>query len=944
MGVSVITKVCNKCGSNLHPLTFGNGRKGYLCQICRSISYDDEIQIEPLKKMLMELATSGRQDANFPIELEEQSKGILAKESDCLYAKFFYRYSLRLRNNYESYREFLKNEVYEYDKDDYTKNIVETISGDNLVKYRDLIIEHLRKVVTDKTECEKYISRFEFNCAKVKETVVTDFDVYLYCAECDYLDSKTLIEHLSSRGIQVWNLYNNTQSILQDRQNIANKALTTAKSFVFVTTENGCATDEEDMISAIRLARNNNIPIFEYKFKGVRLNDNFGRVLPEYQTAYANGSFLSGASELVDMLQKKLNPKLESNDLYTPVERGKTQDFAVRTTVMPAGIEPLSNIIRCIAQNEFDQAKYIFFSVSKGNNFLEYYMSSLVYNLWGAFKADKNSRMMMMGEAQAMYTRLKAFGGGTMTPEEEEIYEYLDEPNQRGLLMVTYAMLNDSMRYRYLGNKVDIAYITSTLVTNQLIKILIMVRDFQNLNYILETNKNLDFLYAMKTIQAANNISEADRLKVMDIFASKAKFKNPQGLKEQFNAAMEQAGSDDERSVYFEMMYRNGIEIDYENLNAFTNVSDGLVAMVCNSIAGASLDGGNLDSIITFALKSKNADAIVNILDILKTGANISDPGDINVSRIVSTDLPDPLDRLRVLRQLMEFDLRESTIQGVVKDYLEKSGDSPESRLNYIKTIVEYCANSNPVKYIFIKTYENYLITNVRDEAYKVLIFNELSKVLPEFDNASFVVDKYSAYTKDSVVVKQKIISKFADMNTDVSVDIASQYLDMPIEEYSTGYKNMMKQYLVKKPSAASKELSKYLKSDIKDENYEILESISGSLSAVTQSELKEIILCQDEEKRNRILIKALPKVSELKRMNDEFSLSLSVVECNMLQGLLAISKEDTTELSEVVRLMKSAGCETDEKVVYMGKRMKWNEFPVSAGLCESTRNICLKY
>ena len=603
----------------------------------------------------------------------------------------------------------------------------------------------------------------------------------------------------------------------------------------------------------------------------------------------------------------------------------------------------LEKVLRCIHRNEFELAKETFFQLHRDDRKVDYLITSFAFNFWYAFQAPAGKRNEYIGEAQSMYRKIKDFGIG-ITDEEKKVYDFFEgEPNMMGLLFVSYCMMNDVMRFEYFKDKFDFAYVTSSLVANQLLKILIMLKDYPSLKYILSNNKSLDFVYAINTLQAANNFSEKEKLEIMDIFASKAVFKNPRELKRQFNEALEKSTTNSERNVYFEMMARNGIEIDCSNLGSFNEVTSGMVYYLEKNISGRTLDEIDVETIISFAVKSKDSDVIVDILNALKTGAGVSEIGSYSISKLALTEFSS-YDKLKILKQLMEFDLPERVIADLVKDYLEKNSDSPQDRLNYIKAIVDSCVNSNPKKSIFMKSYDNYIITNVKDGSYKVLIVDELMKALPTFDNVDVIVNKYMEFSRDQADIKQRLVTKFASYNANLPAEVCGKYLNMPVEEYDTAYKNVLKQYLKKQPSASMDQLSSYLKSPVPDEGNEVLSDILENISMVTQGELKNIITCSDEKKRNSALLGVLNKVSGLNKMKEIFIVSSSRLECNMLQGLLVHSKEDTKELALVVEKMKSMKCDADDKVEYMGKKLKWQELPIRAGLCQETKTICDKY
>ena len=236
------------------------------------------------------------------------------------------------------------------------------------------------------------------------------------------------------------------------------------------------------------------------------------------------------------------------------------------------------------------------------------------------------------------------------------------------------------------------------------------------------------------------------------------------------------------------------------------------------------------------------------------------------------------------------------------------------------------------------------MVNDSNDDAFKSLILKELISVTASFDTISTAIEKYFTYSNDKPIVKQKTATEFGVLNAEMPVSICEQYFSMPINEYTVGYKNILTQYLKKKPSASISMLTKYMSDDTPDEEDAVMDIIVGSISQISYTELNNLLMSQQNmSKRNKVILRILDKVPDVRKYSGEIIVGNSRLKCNLLQSIL-VTSEDDDESKKIFDKLVSRKCDTKDKVIYAGKKMKWSDFLTISPISDDTRKLCIRY
>ena len=929
-----------------------------------NVNYDLMRNLEIKKTRLLNMLVNPNKNyENYYVDLKKYATDITDFDSENRLAKFASAIADKYYNNFDTIKEFLKDDNINYDiSNNYSKAIMTylIIDGDN--KITNEVRAYIRKVVSDKTMADKLIAEYENNVQKNREILqksLQDNDIFIYCPSSPDIE-EFLYDSLTYEKFSVWSERKNVPSGTLNIDPLVERAIKGCKVFVFVTSKTSNNYIVE-IANCIKIAKRFNREIVEYKSDKIILDDSIKQLIGNYES-------VDNKQKLIATCRSKIDEQLYTKD---EMEQRRQEDiqkynanmeklFETSEMITKLANDVLSSdanlnirdsfskmclLLSFVQNSNFQEAQKTFINMIKNDDELVYNLTAMAYNLWSAFEEkDSSKRRLQILAGQNAYKEIAA-KHLSITTRESEIISRIDSSDSIAILAISLRMLNDVNRYRFYKKYIHFDKLYSISVRNQLVKILSTETDFASLERRIANCPEIDYSVVVDNIFKIKG-NEVQKTNILNSITSGIQLSD--NIADILNEELSDASSYDYMEALVNFMYKNKLKINVAgivNVPGLATVE--LTSKLLENMSDTKFNNWDIDTIIDYSINSGDAGIMHRVLSWLTKYGHLSEIGPHNIKKFTDVTFENFSDKLMVLKDIAGFNISVASMNFFISTYLENTSDSPPDRLSVINMLSDFCKQNDPQIMIMIKSYENYIITKTTDGMLKVEIIKKLREITAKFEKYDELMRKYIHSGYDSDEVKQQIISLFITEGNNINPEIATIYINMPITEYSDNYKKTLDFYLTNNPLSAMDQVTKYLNTQAYDDG-EVATIIASHITTVTDYIFAGMFKSYNEEKLEKILPFIVRKIDNPKKCCLEIFWENNEIEINAVQCLLLYSKKVTPELKDSVEYLISKKCNINDKVklIRLHKKVSFYDLIMnySYNMSSEIKEFCKNY
>lgn len=490
----------------------------------------------------------------------------------------------------------------------------------------------------------------------------------------------------------------------------------------------------------------------------------------------------------------------------------------------------------------------------------------------------------------------------TLSPAERALYPEISNAKLLVYLAKCFGAIKDYGRQCFVLDMIDYDGLYDTRIINELISMQFKVGRYDDVKNVLRKVPQMDGDYVLMAL-LKNFDGEQKQTLLLDIAD---RMRCTDAVETELNYWLATCDNADVALTVASIMTKNRLGLSSMALNgALSGVRDvSGVRAILQNLGGRPLMGAEVDRLV--AIGAEGGDAAANeVLSYLYNVAHITDIGTHNMYLLI-----DKCHLSAIKMNLFRFNIDKNLASQLLAQSLKSS--SPD-RLSNVRVLVDY------VPSVDISAYERLLLST--DPGKKALM-ETLAPHTGKFASYSAVIERYLASDCDDDETKREIFAMYGDFPFG---DRARElYLNILPEAYDDKYIEQLKAYLESNPAKARDLFVKHYEALVG--GYETaLPLIAGYIRYMPDDGIARFV-CDfrgDQRVKNGLFRKLLefsdkPKAIEVK-MRD--------VTCNLAQAYLITMTSPDSDAADIINVLRKKGVKDDEKVIYLGKKLKFKDY-----------------
>lgn len=533
---------------------------------------------------------------------------------------------------------------------------------------------------------------------------------------------------------------------------------------------------------------------------------------------------------------------------------------------------------------------------------------------------------------------------GTISDDEEALYEFLEEADIYATLILVFDTLNDTARRDYVASLLNAGEVYSKAANGNLLSYAIKKSSFDTVDDIISNAANVDVKAALAELLAHYPDGDKKAQNVSRLFATG-------DLKAEDKPIVEKYLSDSPDAVATKVAVTaaalaGGMRLNLGTVieNVLRNAEKEQVERVVTVICREKLSDEDVMRLVDLGFSSGASDVAISVLDCIKrSGQYLLIPAKMLIS-LLGMQVYSSGDKVAILKKCFEFRIENKALEAVTANYLCCNSSPFAERKPVIDCLFEK-AVSFPTN-----TVETYVLRTDTDGAEKPGI---LAAMFDKGLNASFCGDLLSKYmnsTVDPREIKEEIVDILSEKGMRIDPGAFINYICSSPDELPDKMRfirKMINNGSQLRGDAADAYLQRTAPSAFSSELFSLIVSPGSTFSA--KGIEKYLLEMKDREAIKADNVKTLIEHScvNVSSMKCRVTHLGSPIECNLLQAYVLTTTE-SQELAEKIAeyLITHEKLKINAEISVSGSTMKLKKYVAAhrAELSEVTDAICAKY
>lgn len=435
---------------------------------------------------------------------------------------------------------------------------------------------------------------------------------------------------------------------------------------------------------------------------------------------------------------------------------------AVKQTILETAHRRFDSAAKCLIECERQDPRYVGTLIAR----ITYQMISITTP--GA--CDDRTARNHYDRMKKNYQQLRG-SSMVMSAEERELYDFFEDADVYGVLVLVYDSLKDTARRDHVLGLLDAGAIYACPTNNSLLAYALKNSMLALADKVLENVNNLDTRFALNEVldKYPDGIDKTKHIARLMKSGSKVHASSAD-LESYLSSSADSLGSKVETVIH---AIDSGSDYTLESaMETLIPTADpaqtrAIIAAFCRK----KLPDTDVARILEYACSCTNADTAVAMLECLQEGKQyVPITGKLLIA-VLSVKELDADGKLRVLAKLLQFQADAKSIDAALNHYLCYNTDSPQTRARVIPVLLER-VNAVPTN-----TVQNYILKCAADGASKPEVVEQLFRKGLNINFFQDLLSKYMSGSPDSVLVRAAIIDYLCDQGLKVSGDTLTDYI-----------------------------------------------------------------------------------------------------------------------------------------------------------------------
>lgn len=507
----------------------------------------------------------------------------------------------------------------------------------------------------------------------------------------------------------------------------------------------------------------------------------------------------------------------------------------------------------------------------------------------------------------------------TLSLLERNVYSDIKNATLLVYLAKCFAVIKDSSRQCFVLDMIDIGSLYDTRTINDLIRILLTNGRSDEVSEVLSAVRRLDGNFVLTAY--LNDFKDEDR-KAAVLLSVADKMDCTDDIADDINRYLSDCENLYVALAVVSIMNRCHIRLDVMGLSgALAEIKEGSdMKLVLENFGSGALSGIEIDKLV--AIAAEGGDGATNeLLRHLRYKSGITDIGVHNMQLIINKC---NLENIKM--GFFDFNVDKKLAENLLVGTICGNG---ADRLSTVNILIKH------VSTIDISSYAQVLTGS---DPLKKEFMKLLAPKTNKFAGANNTIELFLK-GRDSDEDKREIFATFGDFP--FSERVKELYLDIIPERYDETYLKYLYDYLKDNPAKAREYFIRHY--ETLAEGYEsVLPKIFGFVRHFGEDNIVNFV-CEFKGKQE-VKDKLLCSMGLFFEKPKKIEVSLGRVNCNLFQAYLLTVKEGSNTIESVARLFKKAGVAADDKVICLGKKMKFKDYLNSGEVDNHTLSLISDY
>ncbi|MFI3141609.1 MAG: hypothetical protein R3Y27_04785 [Clostridia bacterium] len=603
----------------------------------------------------------------------------------------------------------------------------------------------------------------------------------------------------------------------------------------------------------------------------------------------------------------------------------------VRQSILDVAYSRMDNAQNNIVECEKIDTRYVGTLIAK----IAYEMTMIMHD-----EISENEQRNMFSLLKKNYMELNSI---SPVPTEEEIilYEFFDSAEIMALLILVYDSLNAHARRDYLYKHLDASAIYSVTLNSYLLNYAFKQENMEILDQIISNADNIDVKETLLSVFEKYPDGEKKREYISALL-------NIQGyLVEDDKNYFEQYLRESEDSIetkilVTELLSSTCVSISVECVlsSIIVNINDvQSVSKVFDIILNKKLFDVEIEIIIDFAIKDACDEICLYILDKFNQNHQFIDFS-YNYFMTILKRKSGADKKQQIIEAALKFNVGAKTKEAFVSSYLNEVDDPYQNRvimLKYLLTLIDSLSINSVEKYLFKCSIDGKEKQTIVKMIFKMKI------------NKSFFRNTLSDYLKqsnDNMAIKNQIIQELTSIGLEANTESVIFVLfnaKISCDDKINVFR-LLKANGLNIDDVANSYLSRVSANNFESHVFCALLADAGMIKS--ENITRYLIIIKDVSTVKAINIQQMSRKSYTKIQDLRCSVKCcnSNITCNLAQGYMLASPDQTQESIGVLDTLKNLSCDIGEEIQVNGSRCKIKKYINSQknNLNDKAKQLCI--
>jgi len=354
------------------------------------------------------------------------------------------------------------------------------------------------------------------------------------------------------------------------------------------------------------------------------------------------------------------------------------------------------------------------------------------------------------------YEQLKSISG-SVTEEEEALYDFLEESDIFAALVLVYDSLGDTERRERAASRLNAAEVYSKASNGNLLTYALKNGKLDMVSGIASNTDNIDVRAALTEILNKYPDGEQKCLNAAKLFSAGALKYEDKAIAEKYLA--NSADSVSTKASVLISALKSGIKPEMDTIvkNVLEKADDGQVREVVSVLCGNKLLDGDVAALTGFGISSGSAEKAETVLDCLKQGGQYLLISSRLLTAVLNTVSFSSDGKVGILKKCFEFKAENKAVEAAAANYLCGDSSPAADREKVLKCLFERA------EFLSADAAENYVLRVTADGERKPEVVSAM------FDmglNVSFfngLLSKYMNSGTDDRETKERVIAVLSE-------------------------------------------------------------------------------------------------------------------------------------------------------------------------------------